>query len=147
MIAQASPFAGGMPQPAPQQSGLAPQQQGGFVQSSPMQKTIVAGMAPPMMPPQQGMPGMQPQGTPSGFPPPGMPGMPGLPPGMQPPGQPNKTVLLQPTDGIVSVAQRGGAAIPSSSGVVQGATPLFWAVSLAIGIAVGVIAYLIVLQT
>jgi len=69
-------------------------------------------MAPPIMGGQM----MQPHGTPSGFPPPHMPqGMP--PPGMGPPmggSQPNKTVLLQPTDGIVSVAQRGGAAIPSA---------------------------------
>jgi hypothetical protein len=115
-------------------------------------------MAPPimggqMMPMQQ----QQPQGTPGGFPQPGMQGMqPGMQPGMPgmgpPPGmggsQPNKTVLLQATDGIVSVAQRGGAAIPSAGGpIVQGATPLFWAVSLVIGIAIGVVAYVIVLQT
>jgi len=45
--------------------------------------------------------------------------------------------MLQPTDGIVSVAQRGGAAIPSSamqgSQVSQGASTLFWIVSLMIG--------------
>jgi serine/threonine-protein kinase len=153
MIAQQSPFAGGnMPMPPQQQSGLAPQQQGGFVQANPMQKTIVAGIAPPIVGGQMMQPGMQPQGTPSGFPPPNMShGMP--PPGMQQPGMqqpgmpgPNKTVALQPTDGIVSIAQRGGAAIPSQN-VVQGATTLFWVVSLAVGIAVGVIAYVIVLQT
>jgi serine/threonine-protein kinase len=150
MIAQMSPFAGGqMPQAPPQQSGLAPPQ--GFVPSSPMNKTIVAGMAPPMMPPPGGMPGMQPQGTPSGFPPPGA-GMGGPPPGMQPPGiQPQKTVMLQPTDGIVSVAQRGGAAIPSAGPgqqmMVQGASTLFWVISLMVGITIGVVAYLIVLQT
>jgi len=67
MIAQQSPFAN---QPPQQASGLAPQQQGGnFVQSSPMQKTIVAGMAPAIVGGQMvGMPQnnpnlMQPQGT------------------------------------------------------------------------------------
>lgn len=56
--------------------------------------------------------------------------------------------MLQPTDGIVSVAQRGGAAIPQSAmmPVAQGASTLFWIVSLMIGIAVGVAAYVIVLQ-
>jgi len=150
MIAQQSPFAGGqmpMQQPPQQQSGLAPQQQGNFVQSSPMQKTIVAGMAPPivggqMMPMQQPGMGMPPQGTPGGFPqqpqmPPGMPGGPG----------PNKTVMLQPTDGIVSVAQRGGMAMPGQGPQVQqGASTLFWIVSLVIGVAIGVLGYVIVLQ-
>jgi len=150
MIAQQSPFAGGqmpMQQPQQQQSGLAPQQQGNFVQSSPMQKTIVAGMAPPIVGGQMMQPGMgmPPQGTPGGFPQqmqgqqmPGMQGGPG----------PNKTVLLQPTDGIVSVAQRGGAAMPGHGGpqVQQGASTLFWIVSLVIGVAIGVLGYVIVLQ-
>ncbi|MEO8554331.1 MAG: hypothetical protein ABI678_30355, partial [Kofleriaceae bacterium] len=145
MIAQQSPFAGGanpmQQQQAPQQNGLAPQG-GNFVQSSPMQKTIVAGMAPPIMGGQmmQQQPhGMPPQGTPAGFPNQGSQG-------------PNKTVLLQPTDGIVSVAQqqgRGPAGMPMPGmpgGQVQGATTLFWIVSLVIGIAVGVLGYVIVLQ-
>jgi serine/threonine-protein kinase len=149
MIAQQSPFAGGqMPQQQQQQSGLAPQQQGGFVQSSPMQKTIVAGMAPPIVGGQmQGMP----QGTPGGFPQqqqmqqmqqPGMHGQ--MPSG---PG-PNKTILLQPTDGIVSVAQRGGAPMQTRGGpqAQQGASTLFWIVSLVIGVAIGVLGYVIVLQ-
>ena len=144
MIAQQSPFAGGanpmqqMPQQPPQQNGLA-QQGGNFVQSSPMQKTIVAGMAPPIMGGQmmqQQPQGMPPQGTPAGFPNQG--------------GGPNKTVLLQPTDGIVSVAQQQGRApmpMPGMpGGQVQGATTLFWIVSLVIGIAVGVLGYVIVLQ-
>jgi serine/threonine-protein kinase len=150
MIAQQSPFAGGAnpmmqqpPQQQPpqqQQNGLAPQG-GNFVQSSPMQKTIVAGMAPPIMGGQmmqQHPQGMPPQGTPSGFPNQGGPG-------------PNKTVLLQPTDGIVSVAQQhgrpAGMPMPGMPGPqVQGATTLFWIVSLVIGIAVGVLGYVIVLQ-
>lgn len=56
----------------------------------------------------------------------------------------NKTVLLQPSDGIVSVAQLGGASIPSAQPLPQGASTLFWIVSLLIGIAVGVGAYLMV---
>jgi serine/threonine protein kinase len=148
MIAQQSPFAN---QPPQQASGLAPQQQGGnFVQSSPMQKTIVAGMAPAIvggqmvgMPPNNPNLMPQPHGTPGGF-----PQQQGYPPQQQQGPGPNKTVMLQPTDGIVSVAQRGGVAIPSSAMQQgsQGASTLFWIVSLMIGIAVGVAAYLIVLQ-
>jgi hypothetical protein len=153
MIAQQSPFAGGQ-MPQQQQSGLAPQQQqGGFVQSSPMQKTIVAGMAPPIVGGQmQGMPGQMgmhpgqgmPQGTPGGFP---QQMQQQQQPGMGGPG-PNKTVLLQPTDGIVSVAPRGGAQMQARGGpqVQQGASTLFWIVSLVIGVAIGVLGYVIVLQ-
>ena len=127
-----------------------------------MQKTIVAGMAPPMMGGQlQGMQphGMQPHGMPQpGMPQPGMP-QPGMPqPGMspggsggyppQPQGGPNKTVMLQPSDGVVSVARTGQALQPAGTGMIQeGATTLFWIVSLIIGIAVGALAYVIVLQT
>jgi hypothetical protein len=149
MIAQPSPFAGGgmpgmgvgMPQ------GTAPPQAqasnaGGFVQASPMQKTIVAGMAPQIV-------GGQIVGPPGGMP--MQPGamQPGAMQQMQQPGGGNKTVLLQPTDGIVSVARQSGAVsqpgmrAPSGD---TGATPLFWAVSLIVGIAIGVVAYVIVLQ-
>jgi hypothetical protein len=150
MIAQPSPFAGGMPQGMPMQQPpmqQPPMQQGGFVQASPMQKTIVAGMAPPLpvgSGPQNPM-----------MPPPGM--QPGY---AQPPQSgPNKTVLLQPSDGVVSVARTGQALqpvagmpgvmapAPSAPRVVQGATPLFWIICLIAGIAVGVLAYVIVLQT
>jgi eukaryotic-like serine/threonine-protein kinase len=151
MIAQPSPFAGGMPQggmpmqqPPMQQGGPPP---GGFVQASPMQKTIVAGMAPPLpvgSGPQNPM--MPPPGMQQGFPPPG------------PQSGPNKTVMLQPSDGVVSVARTGQALQPAgltpgmapTAGpprVVQGATPLFWIICLVMGIAVGVLAYVIVLQT
>jgi hypothetical protein len=142
MIAQ-SPFQGGVPQGGPAQ----PPQQQGFVQASPMQKTIVAGMAPPiiggqMMQPGMQPPGMMPQGTPGGFPPPGAPAS-----------GPNKTVMLQPSEGVVSVARAGGAVaaavpgMPMPGGMAQqGASTLFWIVSLATGVAVGVIAYLIVCQ-
>ncbi len=128
MIAQPSPFAGqppgGMPQgmppgqmPPQQQSGLAPP--GGYVHSSPAQKTIVAGMAPPMpmggpgMPGMPGMPGpgMMPQGTPqAGMPPQGMP------PGA---GGPNKTIALASSEGVVSVARTGGAVQPATGGACR----------------------------
>ena len=147
MIAQQSPFAGQQPQQPPQQPQSGLQQQGGnFVQSSPMQKTIVAMQAPAIVqgqmiggPPQHNPNMMQPpNGTPSGFPP------------QQQPGGPNKTVMLQGTEGIVSVAQQhGGVAIAQSGmmpAVQQGASTLFWIISLVIGIAVGVVAYVIVLQ-
>ena len=134
MIAQPSPFQqpqGGMAAPQPYQALGA------------SQKTIVAGMSPmggPMMPGQM---------------PPGMaPGqMPGMPPGMMPPpgangAAPNKTVLLQPSEGVVSVAQRGGQAlqVAAMGQIVQGASALYWVVCLTLGIAAGVLAYVIVLQ-
>jgi hypothetical protein len=153
MIAQVSPFAGGaMPQ---QQQPHQQQPQGGYQQANPAQKTIVAGVAPPgmgnyggmqqpgMQPGYGGMqqPGMQPQGTPQNgaF-------------GQQPTGggpQPQKTMMLQPSDGVVSVARAGGAVQPAMGGapqIIQGASPVFWIVSLFTGIAVGVLAYVIVLQ-
>jgi len=158
------------PQQPPQQSGLAPNN---YVQSSPQHKTIMAGMAPPMgsgptvpgpggpgMPPggpqppyMQGGPGGPMQGGPmqGGPMPPGMmpPGM--MPPGMMPPqvgaSGPNKTVLLQPSEGVVSVARTGGAVQPVGTGAIQqGATPLFWILSLVVGIAIGALAYVIVVQ-
>lgn len=135
MIAQ-SPFQGGAPQ---QQQ---PPQQQGFTSASPMQKTIVAGMAPPIMGGQMMQPGMAPQGTPGG----------GFPPQGAAPSGPNKTVMLQPSEGVVSVARTGGAVAAAAPGMSmtgamvqqQGASTLFWIVSLATGVAVGVIAYLIV---
>jgi len=156
MVAQPSPFAGGA-MPPPQASGLAPGGApggpGGYASASPMQKTIVAGMAPPIvpgqMPPGMGQPGM----------PPGMGGQPpmGGPPGMGPGGYPqapggapgpNKTVMLQPSEGVVSVARTGAPLQPAGNGAIQqGATPLFWIVSMIVGIAIGALAYVIVLQT
>ena len=93
---------------------------------------------PPMMPP--GMPGM-----PGGMPPGMQPGMTG-PGGMPQPGVsgPNKTVMLQPSDGIVSVARTGGQ-LPAAAGpVTQGATTLYWIVCLVAGVLVGVLAYVLV---
>jgi len=165
MIAQVSPFAGGgpgpgagMPQPGMQQSGLAGP--GGYNQASPQQKTIVAGMAPQIGGPgmmQTGMPpgvGGMPPGV-GGMPPgvggmpPGVGGMPpgvgGMPPGGAPGSGPNKTVMLQQSEGIVSVARTGQAVQPAATGMIQqGASPLFWAVSLMVGVAVGALAYAIV---
>jgi hypothetical protein len=140
MIAQPSPFAGGqMPQQMPmQQGGLAPPQQQGFVQASPMQKTIVAGLAPPMMNgPGQMLPQQQPMMPPGGYPQQGQPASSG----------PNKTVLLQPSDGVVSVARTGGALQPAGGKISEGASPLFWIICLIMGVGVGVLAYVIVLQT
>ncbi|HEY1611594.1 MAG TPA: serine/threonine-protein kinase [Paraburkholderia sp.] len=139
MIAQPSPFAGGVPGIAngmpqgtmPQNAG--PSNAGGFVQANPMQKTIVAGMAPQIV-------GGQIVGPPGQMP------MQQMQP-MQQPGGGNKTVMLQPTDGIVSVARQSGAV--SQQGMHapdMGATPLFWVISLLIGVAIGVVAYVIVLQ-
>jgi hypothetical protein len=133
--------------PPPQASGLAPQPgPGGYVPSSAQQKTIVAGMAPPIagmgmaMPP----PGMQQQQPPGmGMPPPGMQPPPGMPPG---PGA-NKTIALQSTEGIVSIARTGGPVQPAGTGMIQqGASTAFWIVSLLIGIAVGALAYVVALQ-
>jgi hypothetical protein len=50
--------------------------------------------------------------------------------------------MIQPTDGIVSVARAGGR--PGAVG--SGASTLYWVVCLATGIAVGVLAYVIVLH-
>ena len=91
------------------------------------------------------------------MPPGGMP--PGMQPGMQPPGMgpggypqvpqsgPNKTVMLQPSEGVVSVARTGHAVQPAGAKLMtEGASTAFWIVSLFIGLAVGVLAYVIVLQ-
>ena len=146
MIAQPSPFAqGGMPQGGmphgmpqggmPQGMQPGPPPQGGFQPASPMQKTIVA-----MAAPQLGGQMMQP-----GQPPPGYPQMGQMPNAAS--SSPNKTVMLQGSEGIVSVARTGQAVQPAGNrGVEQGASTLFWIVSLVIGVAVGALAYVIVLQ-
>jgi serine/threonine protein kinase len=140
MFAQPSPFAQGAPQGMPQgmpQGGMpqpGAQGQGGFQPASPMQKTIMS-----MSAPQLGQ--MQP-----GQPPPGYPQMNSMPPNAAASGA-NKTVMLQGSEGVVSVARTGQAVQPAGSGAVeQGASTLFWIVSLVIGVAVGALAYVIVLQ-
>ncbi|MDX2090810.1 MAG: serine/threonine-protein kinase [Kofleriaceae bacterium] len=152
VVAQMSPFAGGqMPQPG----GMPPQQQPphqqGYVQAGSAQKTIVAGMAPPIQMPQGvHVPGMPQPGMPPGMQPGMPPGMqPGMPPGSPGPGGPAKTVALQTSEGVVSIARSGQSLQPADAGgaIKQGATPLFWFFSLVIGIAVGALAYVVVLQT
>jgi eukaryotic-like serine/threonine-protein kinase len=160
MIAQPSPFAQGGPGMQPggmQPGGMQPggmQPGGGYQPLGAAQKTIVAGMPAPnlggMMPGMQ--PGMQP-----GMHPPGM--HPGMPPGMPqgtpgsgfapqggPAPAPNKTVLLQPSEGVVSVARAGSAVQPAAGAIVEGASALYWIVCLFTGIAVGVLAYVVYLQ-
>jgi hypothetical protein len=110
-----------------------------------MQKTIVAGMAPAIMGGQMMQPG---QGGPQGGPmmPPGYP-MPQMGQGGAAASGPNKTVMLNASEGIVSVARTGQAVQPAGTGAIQqGATTVFWIVSLVIGVAVGALAYVIVLQ-
>jgi hypothetical protein len=151
MIAQPSPFAqggmahggmpmGGMPMggPGPSMAPGAPAGPGGYNAASPAQKTIVAGMAPAIMGGQLMQPGQMQQGYPPG---------PQMPHGGAPASGPNKTVMLAPSDGVVSVARTGHAVPPVGGGAIQqGASTLFWIVSLVIGVAVGALAYVIVLQ-
>jgi eukaryotic-like serine/threonine-protein kinase len=149
---------GGMPQGGMPQGGMPMGQPGGFPQASAMQKTIVAGMAPPimggqLMQPGPGGPGgpMMPPGGPMGpggqMMPPGYPPMQQMPPGGAAASGPNKTVMLQPSEGLVSAARTGQAVQPAGTGAMQqGASTLFWIVSLVIGVAVGALGYLIVLQ-
>jgi hypothetical protein len=151
MIAQLSPFAqGGMPPtgiapgspPVPPMTPGAPPGPGGYSPASPVQKTIVAGMAPPIMGGQLMQPGQMPPGS-FGYPAPA----PQMPPGGVPAPGPNKTVMLAPSEGVVSVARSGHAVPPVGTGAIQqGASTLFWIVSLVIGVAVGALAYVIVLQ-
>jgi len=51
------------------------------------------------------------------------------------------TVLLQPTDGVVSFAKQSGRVAAQSAG---GASMAFWIVCIVCGIGIGVVAYLIV---
>jgi hypothetical protein len=85
----------------------------GLQAASPMQKTIVAGLSPLAPPPSAMRPGQQEAAPPA-----------------------NKTIMLHPSEGVVSVA-RGGA-------VLQGASTTFWVVSLLTGMLVGVLAFLAV---
>ncbi|MDB4959457.1 MAG: serine/threonine protein kinase [Myxococcales bacterium] len=168
----------GMQNPGMQNPG-GPQGPGGFTAGAASQKTIVAGMAPAIIGGQmvpQGTPGGFPPQGPGGFPPPGAGyqqppagGYPGQQPpgggypgaqnpgGYQPPQQqgapssgPQKTMMLQPSDGVVSVARTGqavqAASGPSTGTIHQGASTLYWIICLAAGIAVGVLGYVIVLQ-
>ena len=95
------------------------------------------GMSPQNMGLPQGMGGMPQPGMPQpGMPQPGMnPG--GYPQQMPPGAGPNKTVALQSSDGVVSIARTGQPLQPAGNGAIhQGATPLFWIMSLITLIAV-----------
>ena len=125
MIAQPSPFARRHAPAACRSRACAqqapPQGQGGFKQASPTQKTIVAGMAPPIMGGQMMQPGADAAGmirrdaaarraVRSG-------------------GRgPNKTVMLQPSEGVVSVARAAVRPLPAPAGepaaIQQGASTL-----------------------
>ena len=167
MIAQPSPFAqggmpqggmqhpgmqhpgmqhGGMPQGGMPQGGMPqgqPQGQqpgGGYNAASPAQKTIVAGIS-PMMGGQMMQPGQMQTGYPQ------MQQMQQMPQGGPQASGPNKTVMLQASEGVVSVARTGQAVQAAGTGLIQqGASTLFWIVSLVIGVAVGALAYVVVLQ-
>jgi hypothetical protein len=121
---------------------------GGYSPASPVQKTIVAGIAPPIMGGQMMPPGPMPPGyPPMSQMPPGYPPMSQMPPGGPAASSPNKTVMLQPSEGVVSVARSGQAVQPVGTGAIQqGASTLFWIVSLVLGVAVGALAYVVVLQ-
>src|SRR5262249_152495 len=118
---------------------------GGYNAASPAQKTIVAGMAPPIMGGQLMPPGQMQAQMPPGYPP--VPGSGPQAPGGTAASGPNKTVMLQPSEGVVSVARTGQAVQPVGTGAMQqGASTLFWIVRLVVGVAVGALAYVIVLQ-
>lgn len=140
-------FAGGPQQPqggfgqAPNNGRPAPAANvggAGFV-ASPLQKTMVAGIPPPQLMQQQ-QPASQPPG---------------------PGGGPAKTMMINPTDGVVSLAQANqgsgmgmrpnmgnmgavGAGAVDSPRASQGASTAYWIVCLLGGVAAGVGAYLIV---
>ena len=140
----------GMPPGGPQPGGGGPAPGGpmGYVQAGHAQKTMIAGLSPVM-----------PQGGPAPGPPPPMAGPPmGTPPGAAPypgagappGGGPQKTMLLQPTEGVVSFAHGGpaGAAAAPAQAVDEpgGASAGFWIGSILVGAAVGALAYVVVLQ-
>jgi tRNA A-37 threonylcarbamoyl transferase component Bud32 len=151
MIAGMSPFAGGA-QPNMGMGGPPP----GFVPGGPPPPGFTPGGPPPPMGPGMGGMGMggPPQGMggvaaaspmqktmmaqvgPAGSPAQG-PAM--MRPGQQEAGGANKTVMLQPSEGVVSIA-RGGVVAP------EGASTAFWIVSLLFGVGLGVLGYVIVLN-
>jgi serine/threonine-protein kinase len=134
----------------PQGYGGAPQQQppgpGGYVSAPPQQKTMMANAA------QLGITVPQAGGAPppSFGNPPGYPGAGGAPPmgppgGMPGSGGPAKTVMLQSSEGVVSVATTGGA-VPAAQESGGGASAAFWIISMILGIGLGVLGYVIWLQ-
>jgi hypothetical protein len=97
----------------------------GYVAAAPAQKTMMVGMQAPVLP--------------GGGPPP-----PAGPPPAAGPG-PAKTVLLQATDGVVSVAGKGPIA-SADEPAAGGASAAFWVISMLLGIGLGALAYVIMLQ-
>lgn len=136
------------------------------------QKTMIAGQAPDLAavraqqeamqhgpPPQQAaaektmMAGQAPDlAALNKFGPPGGGGPPAMPAPADTSAAPQKTMMLQNSEGIVSFAQSGGSAPVSiaadETGAIDtsGAGAMFWVVCLMMGVAVGVGAYVLVLQ-
>ena len=153
-----------IPRSVPEPASSVPQQKtmiamGGDLPGGPAPlKTVIATGGLP--PPGAGPPPMSGGGPPSmpgsGPPPAGGP----PPPAKGPHGGPAeydanpKTMMLSDSEGIVSFGEHGGSANPAppttgeSTNItrVDGATPLFWIICLAVGLGVGVLAYLAVLQ-
>jgi hypothetical protein len=116
------------PTGGPPPGGFAMPGQPGYVAAAPAQKTMMVGLQAPQM-------------TPGGGPPP-----PAGPPPAQPAGGgPAKTVMLQATEGVVSVAGRGPIATAEEP-PPGGASTAFWIVSMLLGIGLGALAYVIMLQ-
>ncbi len=123
-------FGGPLPQAGAPNGAPRPAPSGAGMVASPLQKTMVAGIPPPQL---AAMQAAQPA----------------------PAGGPAKTMLINPSDGVVSMAQQQGvlpsgplaspmAAGPLDAPVAQGASAAYWAVCLFFGIAAGVGAYLLV---
>jgi eukaryotic-like serine/threonine-protein kinase len=135
------PPQGGYPGYPPQQQGGYPQQpqqgypqqpqQGGYQASAPAAKTMIAGLSPVQLPPGAAPGGMAPPMAPPAA-------------GPAPAGGPAKTIMLQASEGIVSVASKGP--LPAVDEPAQGASAAFWIVSMLVGIGVGVLAYVVMLQ-
>ena len=68
------------------------------------------------------------------------------PQGMAPGGGPAKTMMLQSSEGVVSVAATGGSVPVAAADAGGGASTVFWIVSMLVGIGLGALAYVIVLQ-
>jgi serine/threonine protein kinase len=110
-----------------------------------LQKTMIAG-APPVLPAGFSFP---PIGSNSMLPGGGYPQAPAA-------GGPNRTIMLQPSDGIVSVARNGGVIAPAamiqhrrtatSNPPNSGVTITFWIICLLAGIALGALAFVVVRQ-
>ncbi|MNC95440.1 hypothetical protein D3C83_125590 [compost metagenome] len=72
-----------------------------------------------------------------------MGGMGGPPPGMGGPA-PQKTMMIQDSEGISSIANRGPL-MPATE-ASSGASGMFWVMSIIIGVALGAVGYIVALQ-